>query len=1012
MKRFLFCLALVFVSGQTYALDAEFYTWNGFTVVVNAFTQLSLLFANPAYGYIVFALTVLGVTAGGAINFFKSIGTGQRIPLTWLVSVFLGGAVFAGLVIPTGTVHVYDPVKNQYQPVSDVPDIVVALAGTLNMVERLAVNVVEASAPFPYLDRAGGISFEMLLHSSKASSYWDNSAGWRSLTRYYEDCAPVAYSLDAYDAQFSRVQSGSVDLMVDLAGMASPAVMTTSYNPNLPNGKGGVAVTCEAAWVDYLEPLLTTDASFTSVRESVCESGAFDTTVAVELQRCEEILNGLSNVAYGVQGNEWFLFRHHLISSAIDYVSRSASVDDAIKNFANAQIMNDGYGVGIVAQEWLPIIRSVMWAVVLGITPLVLSLICTPVFPKASLVLVGLFVWLTLWGVCDAVIMVAVNASMESEFASLSQHGVGVEALLYTPSASMKALALLGKMRAMGATLSGTLVAMLFGISVMGVAGITQPISQNIDSKGSEAGDTALDQRSYANQVSSNENAYAGIQRLQHMRANGEYLQTVGAAQNYSTYEMGSKAESLMDSGWGHDITSAATHAAGVEGRGGAWNVERDLAAQKSQSAMSRDLGTEVSGLNQQFGQARTQSQVFDAASAAIRVDAAQSSASETDNGLRSAVDAMATIENSRTLGSLTADPSGRTPVVMSAIDTAADRNVISQPGADINMQRMKEFDMLRQVAQGRALGEHSPAVADNLGSADAGIKSAQAAQNLQRANFSDTDVVHSAGEQFRLENPVMLAATPESLAGSGDPDVAALGRSGVGGVERVTLMDDGTVLGRSLGIDYSVSADTGRSFNDQRVVADGAYYSQATASLSEPSRWKAAAESIRQYMENRPSIDVANDGEIDRMLSDLPHVNSMLKALAVESGTIARFDESDSLMNVQSGGLQIDTKKGVLGAVAEKGIGLSLNAGAEFSHQGTDNTSRDGNYADMRELFQQSLITAQETRSDWAMGDQFVNRFSSEMAGNVNSYQSKIMEENRKDLDDKGGLIPRVGGE
>ena len=78
---------------------------------------------------------------------------------------FIGVALFKGLVIPKGTVHVYDPVRNAYQAVGNVPDLIILIAGGMNKAERVVVELVDNAAAFPYQDGAGGINFQMLLNA-------------------------------------------------------------------------------------------------------------------------------------------------------------------------------------------------------------------------------------------------------------------------------------------------------------------------------------------------------------------------------------------------------------------------------------------------------------------------------------------------------------------------------------------------------------------------------------------------------------------------------------------------------------------------------------------------------------------------------------------------------------------------------------------------------------------------------------------------------------------------------
>ena len=63
--------------------------------------------------------------------------------------------------------------------------------------------------------------------------------------------------------------------------------------------------------------------------------------------------------------------------------------------------MTGGLGMGIVANEWLPVARAVITAVAIGLIPILVIFIPTPLAGKALGLVAGMFIWLTAWGVTD-----------------------------------------------------------------------------------------------------------------------------------------------------------------------------------------------------------------------------------------------------------------------------------------------------------------------------------------------------------------------------------------------------------------------------------------------------------------------------------------------------------------------------------------------------------------------------------------------------------------------------------
>src|SRR3546814_18826953 len=90
----------------------------------------------------------------------------------WVVAFgvqWLGGVgLVVGLVATTGTVHVYDRVRNAYQPVGDVPNLLVLVAGVTNMMERAMAETIDDNTLDPNAKLefgAGGQSFDLFLNA-------------------------------------------------------------------------------------------------------------------------------------------------------------------------------------------------------------------------------------------------------------------------------------------------------------------------------------------------------------------------------------------------------------------------------------------------------------------------------------------------------------------------------------------------------------------------------------------------------------------------------------------------------------------------------------------------------------------------------------------------------------------------------------------------------------------------------------------------------------------------------
>ncbi|MDA8160111.1 MAG: conjugal transfer protein TraG N-terminal domain-containing protein, partial [Desulfobacteraceae bacterium] len=139
-------LIVLCLADSARALDMEFYTYNGFGPVSQAFRKLALIFSDAGYLGLFFTATVLGIVFA-AMAFTVKMATGARlVPLVWAMPVFLGVLLYLGLFVPKGAITVYDPVLNRFDTIGGIPDGVVATAGILNKIERGLVEIIDTAA--------------------------------------------------------------------------------------------------------------------------------------------------------------------------------------------------------------------------------------------------------------------------------------------------------------------------------------------------------------------------------------------------------------------------------------------------------------------------------------------------------------------------------------------------------------------------------------------------------------------------------------------------------------------------------------------------------------------------------------------------------------------------------------------------------------------------------------------------------------------------------------------------
>src|SRR3546814_1765314 len=138
---------MVGAATPAFAIDASFYTYDGFAETVDAFRFVAMLFADPRYATLVIVIATVGISLGALLASVRGQGMGL---VAFGFQLLIGLGLFVGMIAPTWTVHVYDKVRTAYQPVVDVPNLLVLVDGTTNLIERALVVKTDANPLDPH----------------------------------------------------------------------------------------------------------------------------------------------------------------------------------------------------------------------------------------------------------------------------------------------------------------------------------------------------------------------------------------------------------------------------------------------------------------------------------------------------------------------------------------------------------------------------------------------------------------------------------------------------------------------------------------------------------------------------------------------------------------------------------------------------------------------------------------------------------------------------------------------
>ena len=464
MRRFakaLAALPALLLARPALAFDASFHTYNGFQETVDAFRLVSMIFADPRYGTLVLIVATVGIALGALLASVRGSGLGL---VAFGFQILVGVGLFVGLVSTTGTVHVYDRVKNAYQPVGDVPVLLVLVAGATNMIERVMVetiddNTLDPNAKFAF--GGGGQSFDLFLNATSPRGPMTDTFLDATIKDYVRQCYPVARVSTAYGVDDDKLFRTTTDLPAAFAAMAGPSTYSTVYTVS---DKGGTTVSCEAAW-SHISNRLSDPTLFEAYSRQVCLRTGFKVTEPQQFARCREQLGAMGQMMLGQPLTVQGLMTHILLGQTVGDVLFEDSPASAARVMANRAVISNGLATMSVANEWMPTIRATVFGIMLFMIPIALLFILTPINLRVASFALGLFVFVALWGVIDAGIYGLTLGRAAAAMAELQSNALAANTWLLAPSAATKALAVFGSFRTAAAGLAGAFVFTVFRFS-------------------------------------------------------------------------------------------------------------------------------------------------------------------------------------------------------------------------------------------------------------------------------------------------------------------------------------------------------------------------------------------------------------------------------------------------------------------------------------------------------------------------------------------------------------------
>ncbi len=462
----------------------EYYTYGGFGPITSALNKISLIFSASAYQGLFFSAAVLGMFTAGMMVMMKSLAGAKGSIGGWAFSVVTGVVLYLALIVPKGSLVVYDPVMNQTQAIGNIPDGIVLISGLLNKVERGMVDLVSNTAdPVGYQAAAGGSNFDILNNLSSKGVLLTDQYLNTSLQNYVVDCVFFEMQRPGTTLDMNSL-TNNPDFLPIFQAAASPAIYTTYFDSA---NESGFPETCNLAWTD-IQKAITDPSQYTGSINARCADAGYDPTIPSELTACQSAISNTVNWLEAASYSATDVFRQFLMAQSISNAATSASADTAMQMLATKNAATGMMGTAVMANQWIPVIKALMVSVAFCMVPLLALFIPTPIFPKALGATVGFFLWITIWGIVDAILHQFAIDYASTVATQIKEYQLGVTAVMNFSTFATKTLAAFGMIRWAGLILSTVIVGMLVKFGGAAMAQLAGSVTGHVQGAGSQAG--------------------------------------------------------------------------------------------------------------------------------------------------------------------------------------------------------------------------------------------------------------------------------------------------------------------------------------------------------------------------------------------------------------------------------------------------------------------------------------------------------------------------------------------
>ncbi|WP_429885551.1 conjugal transfer protein TraG N-terminal domain-containing protein [Geoalkalibacter halelectricus] len=491
-------LVMLLATGTFAAPDTvEYYTFDGFQPITDAFRKLSLIFSASAYTQMAALALGFGVIFGGIAFYIQHVSGAKASPVGFILPILLGVGVWFGLFAQTATVIVYDAHTNQFDPIPNVPIGIAYTAYATNKVERGLIEILDmANPPNMKIDQiAGGNNIAAMGKIMQSAGSDANLKA--SLAAYIRQCVMFELTHPATTFSFHNLMTGN-DARVEFAKAQNPAVFTQIYSTTHPAGK---IQSCDAAW-NHINTQLSNPVTYQGMLESAAGFFGIDSSDAAQFEKFRHLVGSFIQGPLNQAGVDHVdVARQSLVANVLFQVIQEGDPAVAMSIESSRKLSTSGMGAFISAQEWIPVLKSVITAVAITLISFLALFIPTPLVGRALSIIFGLFAFLMAWAITDAVITSGAGYYYMQVMREARESGLGLQTILNFPSYEAKVLSMYGMVRSAGIMLAGFITMMLVRVGGHFMAGMAGNLMGAVQGAGAQSGALATPEGSAASRT-------------------------------------------------------------------------------------------------------------------------------------------------------------------------------------------------------------------------------------------------------------------------------------------------------------------------------------------------------------------------------------------------------------------------------------------------------------------------------------------------------------------------------